>query len=174
MERFDEYFRDNRNLFDDVDLMEGHQERFMAKMKQRSNLYLLKIFISAAASVVLILMLTTLLGLFYNRERLPELANYFFGDRATQKVLIEMDSYYHSQLLRKYRAIEQLAFSTDPSVKPEVMRMFAEFEKEKRQLEGELLYNPREDYVVDAMMQNYQVRMEALQRIEESLTEGKP
>ena len=51
--------------------------------------------------------------------------------------------------------------------------MLAELELEKEQLESDLNQNPRKEYVVDAIVQNYQVRMEALQRIQDSLSETK-
>jgi hypothetical protein len=41
-----------------------------------------------------------------------------------------------------FRAIEQIAFSSDPSVKPELMRMLADLESEKQSLEKELQQNP--------------------------------
>lgn len=173
MERFNEYIKENRNLFNDVELTEGHQDRFMAKMRQHKRSNVFRIAFSAAASVVLILSLTAALGLFYNQEKLPEFANYIFGNTNQQSILKEMDSYYNSQLLKKYRAIEQIAYNSDPSVKPEVLKMLAELELEKRQLESDLKLNPRKDYIVDAMVQNYQVRMEALQRIQDSLKETK-
>ncbi|MGE0078268.1 MAG: hypothetical protein AB7S48_10450 [Bacteroidales bacterium] len=171
MERFNNYIKENSNLFNDVELLEGHQDRFMAKMKQRNRSHVYKVILSAAASVALILSLTAALGLFYNQERLPEFANFIFGNSGTQSLLKEMDSYYNSQLLRKYKAIEKLAFNSDPTVKPEVMKMMAELETEKQQLESDIHQNPRKDYIVEAMVQNYQVRMEALQRIQDSLTE---
>jgi hypothetical protein len=173
MERFNEYIKENRNLFNDVDMVEGHQDRFKAKMKQRNRSHIFRVALSAAASVVLILSLTAGLGLFYNQEQFPELANFIFGDSNKQSLLKEMDSYYNSQLLRKYRAIEQMAVNSDPSVKPDVMKMLAELELERRQLESELKQNPRKEYIVDAMVQNYQLRMDALQRIQDSLTETK-
>ncbi|BDX39545.1 hypothetical protein CYCD_29000 [Tenuifilaceae bacterium CYCD] len=173
MERFNNYIKENRGLFNNEELLNGHQDRFLAKMKQRNRSHMIRIVMSAAASVVLILSLTAVLGLFYNQEQVPEFANFIFGNSNSQNVLKEMDSYYNSQLLRKYKAIEQIAFSSDPSVKPELMRMLADLESEKQSLEKELQQNPRKEYVVDAMLQSYQVRMEALQRIQDSLSDIK-
>ncbi|HOZ14632.1 MAG TPA: hypothetical protein PLH91_07330 [Tenuifilaceae bacterium] len=173
MERFNEYIKNNRSLFNDEILLEGHQDRFLEKMRQRNRSHIFRVALSAAATVVLILSLTGALGLFYNQEYIPQFANAIFGERSQQSVLKEMDSYYNSQLLRKYRAIEQIAFNADPSVKPEVLKMLAELELEKEQLESDLNQNPRKEYVVDAIVQNYQVRMEALQRIQDSLSETK-
>ncbi|MCB8964100.1 MAG: hypothetical protein H6536_03545 [Bacteroidales bacterium] len=173
MEGFNQYIKASRGLFNNLELPQGHEDRFTAKLKQRNRLHLYRIAVSAAATVVLILSLTGVLGVIYNQEQLPEFASYVFGNSNSNDVLVEMDSYYHSQLLRKYRTIEQLALSSDPSVRSEVISMMAELEREKQQLEGELKQNPRKDYVVEAMLQNYQVRMAALQRIQESLSDSK-
>lgn len=173
MERFNDYIASNRKLFDDEELLEGHMDRFQLKMKQRNDTSLFRVTVTAAASVVLILALTATLGLINNRQYLPDFANAILGSKDTSSQIYDLDNYYYSQLLRKYKAIEKLAYNSDPTVKPEVKLMIDEFELEKMQLQSDLSQNPRKEYVVSAIVQSYQVRMEALDRIQESLAEKK-
>lgn len=170
MARIDEYIRSNRALFNDAVLADGHTDRFLEKMRRRNRSRVLRVTLSAAATVGLVLSLTGALGLLYNQEYLPPLASTIFGESNSPSSLRELNSYYNGQLLKRYRAVEQIAFNSDPSVKPEVLRMLAELELEKIRLESDLSQNPRREYVVDAMVQNYQACIEALQHIQDSLS----
>ncbi len=171
MDKLEKFFAENKGQLDDVDLPDGHEQRFKSRIHAQKNHTTIKTFALAAASVSIILALTAALSLMYGNHFSEELSRHFSKGSTAQ--FMEVEAYYRSQLLQKYRAIEKLASSTDPSVKPEAKQLLEEFDREGQRLKAELPKNPRSDMVLRAMYENYQSRLEVLQKIEGTLDKGK-
>jgi hypothetical protein len=172
MDELEKFFAENRGQLDDVDLPEGHEQRFMSRIHAQKSRISIKTFALAAASVSIVLALTAALSLIYGNYFSKEFSWHFPKGSTAQ--FMEVEAYYRSQLLQKYRAIEKLASSTDPSVKPEAKQLIEEFDREGQRLKDELPRNPRSDMVLGAMYENYQSRLEVLEKIEGTLAEGNP
>jgi hypothetical protein len=169
MAPIEDFIKENRNAFDEYRLSAGHEERFKAKLQKKHNQIQLKSFVYAAATIAVILALTGVLGVYYNYFNGSEMAKYFRNSSNNQ--LYEVEAYYRSQLLRKYRAIEKIA-SVDNEMLPSPEQLFGETITDKPDVKAELENNPRKDEVVAAIVQSYQIRLENMERIEKELVES--
>ena len=168
MGTFENYMQENRSNFDDADLLPGHMDRFLKKQSSHKLRLSLWTTLSAAASIAVILMLTALLSVYYNNQFTNEFAN---SSSKNDRQLYEIEAYYRSQLLIRYKAIEQIAETTNPQAEKDAKQLISDFEKEKISLKTEYDKTPQKELLLGAMYQSYQAQIDALDRIQKSLEE---
>jgi len=77
MDKLEKFFAENRGQLDDVDLPDGHEQRFKSRIHAQKNHTTIKTFALAAASVSIILALTAALSLMYGNHFSEELSRHF-------------------------------------------------------------------------------------------------
>lgn len=167
MDKLEEFITANREALNTYQLPEGHAKRFLRKQQKHHHRLTKRAALLAAASISIFLAITGIVGITYNRYYYETFSGYFTDK--DNKQFYEIEAYYRSQLLQKYRAIEQIASNKVPSVNIEAKAVVSEFEKEKLHLQKELKQTPRQDAVIGALVLNYEAKMKALQRIQESI-----
>ncbi len=168
MSNIERFILENRHHLETQELPDGHEIRFMAKARYKSRRATLRTYIMAAATVTIVLALTGAISLYYNYQFGRDLANYFNSSQTKQ--LSEVEAYYRSQLLRKYRSIEKIAQADDKPL-PSPEQLFGETLADKPLLRAELLSNLRNEVVVGAIVQSYQIRLENLERLEQTISQ---
>ncbi|MEW5845036.1 MAG: hypothetical protein AB1777_02095 [Bacteroidota bacterium] len=169
MSNIEGFIRRNRDGFETHDMLPAHEERFMLRLKQRHRLLTVRTYLMAAATVAVIIAITGAISLYYNSHFGTDITNYFTSSESRQ--LYEVEAYYRSQLLRKYRSIEKIAH-VDEQMLPSPEQLFGESIADKPLVKSEISTNPRSDVAVGAIIQSYQIRLETLERLEEALKQA--
>jgi hypothetical protein len=170
---FEKYIQDHRKAFDKGPVPEGHKARFEQRLKQEKKaepsitIPLRRIYQVAAAMLVILIAVQG--------------GKYFFsaqghaGLEPSEKVMAElsdMDMYY-GQMVRqeisqlKKESWEQYDFIT--SLKDELNILETEYEA----LKESILQEGRNQYLIEAMIQNYQQRINILKTISKTIKQTK-
>lgn len=166
MSNIEGFIRDNSDGFEIREMLPGHEERFKLRLKQRNRTITIRTLLLAAATVAVVVAITGTVSLFYNYHFGSDIAGYFTSDESKQ--LYEVEAYYRSQLLRKYRSIEKIA-RLDDQMLPSPEQLFGESISDRPMVKFEISTNPRSDVAVGAIVQSYQIRLETLDRLEQAL-----
>lgn len=165
METFDDFFSNNKEQFDSYELPSGHEQRFMKRLQQRNRYHVLRVVISSAASVAVIIGLTALMAWFYHGGIVDQ--KFVLGLNAEGAVNAEI--YYNSLLNQKYREVEKSVYSAQPELSSEVVQIMKSFEVENEKLRSDLLKSQKKDYMVGIMVQSYQTQIDILDRIQSTI-----
>jgi hypothetical protein len=169
MEGLKKYIRKNRDSFDEKEPQDGHFERFRSKMEAHKPERKVNLFLVAAAAAIAGLILTGTLGILYNSSSL----NKFNGKELTLSVispeLKEVEDYYLSQINARYVQINSLKKNSSPEVESEVKKAIADLDLGYFLLKKDLSNSPKQERIVSAMIQQYQVRIDMLDQILQTL-----
>jgi len=169
MSNIEGFIKGKKDEFDVHEMLPGHEERFKLRLKQQRRSQVIRTYLMAAATVAVIVALTGAIGLYYNSHYGADIAGYFTSNESRQ--LYEVEAYYRSQLLRKYRSIEKIAHVEEYNL-PSPEQMFGESIADKPKLKFELSANPRSDVAVGAIIQSYRIRLETMERLEHTLQQA--
>lgn len=169
MSNIEGFIRENKDGFDTHEMLNGHEERFLLRLKQKHHSTTIRTYLMAAATVAIIVAITGAISLYYNSHFGFDITNYFTGSESRQ--LYEVEAYYRSQLLRKYRSIEKIAH-VDEQVLPSPEQLLGESIADMPQVKSEILANPRSDVAVGAIIRSYQIRLETMERLEQALKQA--
>ncbi|HDP75643.1 MAG TPA: hypothetical protein ENN49_07220 [Bacteroidales bacterium] len=169
MSNIEKFIRQNIGEFEFHEMLPGHEERFMLRLKQKHRLLTIRSYLLAAATVAIIVAITGAISLYYNSHFGFDITNYFTSSESRQ--LYEVDAYYRSQLLRKYRSIEKIAHLGGQML-PSPEQLLGESIADKPQVKSEISVNPRSDVAVGAIVQSYQIRLETLEHLEQALKQA--
>lgn len=170
MSNIERFIRENSEEFEFQEMLPGHEERFMQRLKQKHRSLTVRTYLMAAATVAVIVAITGAISLYYNYHYGADIARYFTSPESKQ--LYEVEAYYRSQLLRKYRSIEKIAH-VDEQMLPSPEQLFGESLADKPQLKSEISANPRSDVALGAIIQSYQIRLETMERVEQALKQAR-
>lgn len=168
MESLEKYIRTNRDSFDEKEPSEGHFDRFRQKMESRKPVRKVNLYMVAAAAAIAGLILTGTLGILYNNSSINKLNKKELSLSMISPELKEVENYYMGQINEKYNQINSLTKQTTPEVKSEVYKAINDMNLGYVLLKKELTKNPNSE-VVNAMIQQYQTRVEMLDQILSSL-----
>lgn len=169
MNNIEGFIRENRDGFETHEMLNGHEERFLLRLKQKHRSLTIRTYLMAAATVAIIVAITGAISLYYSSHFGIDITNCFTSSESRQ--LYEVEAYYRSQLLRKYRSIEKIA-NVDEQMLPSPEQLFGESIADKPQVKSEISANPRSDVAVGAIIQSYQIRLETLERLEQALKQA--
>jgi hypothetical protein len=169
MESLEKYIRSNIDSFDGKEPMEGHFDRFRQKMENRKPTRKVNLFLVAAAAAVAGIILTGTLGLLFNNSSIknfnaPELTLSIISPE-----LKEVEDYYQSQIKTRYDQINALYKNSSPDLKSEVNKAISDMDLGYYLLKKDLTQNPKQERVISAMIQQYQVRVDMLDQILKTL-----
>ncbi len=168
MKSLEKFIRENRNEFNYFSIPDGHEERFRLKLQAKQRSTNVRSLIRAAATIAVVIALTGAISLYYNSHFAPALLRHISSENAKQ--LYEVEAYYRSQLLRKYRAIEKIAQADDAKL-PSPEQIVGESLTDKSSISSEIVSGPKSDVFVGAIIQSYQIRLETMDRVEKQLKE---
>lgn len=162
MKNIDEIIRNNRDLFEDQEPMEGHLERFSWKLEKRLHSgsakrsivpYLLR-----AAVVTVLVTLSSLWA--WDHFIRADKGRMTLGDVSPQYK--EVENYYVHQV----NLIEGELFNVDlknhPGQKEMLQKEMKSMDSVYVQLQKELKANPNDERIINAMIEHYQTKLDVM------------
>ncbi len=165
MKALDDYILKNLERFDTEEPINGHNDRFDAKLTQldrkrgrRIGIIMLKI-----AAVLL-------LGLVISYAAIRE---FRFLNRNTENIITaiaypelnEAEQFYTSQLNQYYSKIQDLRFNNDKTEKKQIIDELSEMDQQVWVMKLDLRQNPDDERIVHAIINFYQVKIELMDMI---------
>jgi len=169
MESLKKYIRKNRDSFDEKEPLEGHFDRFRQKMEFHKPARKVNLFMVAAAAAVAGLILTGTIGIIYNNSSLNRLNPKELSLSVISPELKEVENYYISQISARYTEINSLKKSSSPEIETEVNKAIDDMDLSYKVLKKDLSKSPKQERIVNAMIQQYQVRIDMLDQILKTL-----
>jgi hypothetical protein len=165
MEGLKKYIRKNRDSFEEKEPLEGHFDRFRQKLEARKPARKVNLFMVAAAAAIAGLVLTGTLGILYNSSSWNPKNQNGISLSVVSPELKEVEDYYQSQISSKYNQIKSLKEVATPEVETEVNKAITDMDNGYNVLKKDLSDSPKSERIVSAMIQQYQLRIEMLDQI---------
>ena len=162
MKNLDKIIQNNKLDFDSFEPSEGHLDRFEQKLVEFNNkknsfsfAYILK------AAVIAILVTLSGLWVFDNINQEPD-KGIALSELSPEYNEVEM--YYTHLVNQKYSEINQ-SQSLDSSQKTILVQELKEMDSMYENLKKDLITNPTDQRVINAMIQHYQLKVEVMNQI---------
>ncbi len=165
MESLKKYIRKNRDSFDEKEPLEGHFDRFRQRLETRKPAKKVNLFMVAAAAAIAGLILTGTLGILYNNPSFGRFNRTELSLSVLSPELKEVEDYYVSQINTKYNQIKSLKDSSTPELEKEVNKTINDMDLGYYLLKKDLSDSPKQERIVSAMIQQYQIRIDMLDQI---------
>jgi len=162
MKTIDAYIRQNAPLFDGEEPEHGHMERFSKRLNPSSGTGYRLVLLRVAAVLVLGLVTS------YVAFRELGMIERKIGDiavRVSNPELNEAERYYNSQLTQYYDKIRKLRFNNDQAEKKAVLDELSTMDAQVQDMKHDLRQNPEDERIVNAIINFYQVKIEAMDMI---------
>ena len=165
MKNIEEIIRENRNIFDEKEPMDGHLDRFNWKLEKRLHSndskrsivpYLLR-----AAVVTLLVTLSSLWT--WDHFIRPGSSRTTLGQVSPQYK--EVESYYIHQVNMMEGEIVNLDFKNNPEQKTMLVQEMKSMDSVYVSLQKELKSNPNDERIINAMIEHYQTKIEVMNYI---------
>jgi hypothetical protein len=173
MDNLERFIRDNRDDFDrelpslevwsKIDRKVGGGPGKVVRLTRR------RITAYAAAAVIL-LGIGIFVGTQYQKQNIPVVATITGEEAPLPKQFVEVEDFYRHQYEEQ---VQQLAsYQVDPTFKEDLKQ----FEDVMNELKTELAKAPKgnEDRIISAIIQNYQMKIDILKRVQERLEKINP
>lgn len=171
MKEIEDFIKENKEMFMNIEPPEGHFERFGERLKhlQRRNRIRFITRISSIAAIGLLLITSSIF--IYDRyfDREPLMLN--LGDLNPQMQKVEY--YYTSQIDQLSVGLDSLSADTQDNIKKMMSNELAEMDSIHRELRQKLGINPGDDRVVNAMITYYQTKLGMMKSFLQTLTQIK-
>jgi hypothetical protein len=164
MKLLDEYITENLSQFDKEEPLQGHFDRFDAKLTQLEKKK------SSAGITILRIAAAVILGFMISYAAIREF-NFLdrneknFVSATTYPELNEAEKFYSSQLAVYYSKIQDLRFNNDQTEKKQVMKELSEMDQQVQAMKQDLRQNPDDERIVNAIINFYQVKIELMDMI---------
>jgi hypothetical protein len=161
MKNIDEIIRNNKDLFEDSEPMDGHLERFNWKLEKRlhssTNKRSIVPYLLRAAVVTLLITLSSLWTWdhFIRKDRGMTL-----GQVSPQYK--EVESYYVHQVNLMESELVNIDLKNNLEQKKVLMNEMKSMDSVYVQLQKELKVNPNDERIINAMIEHYQTKLEVM------------
>lgn len=169
MENLEKYIRSHRDSFDEREPLGGHFDRFQHKIETRKPARRINLALVAAAAAFAGIVLTGTLGVVYNNSSLNQFNKNELMLSMLSPELSEVENYYNGRINEKYNQINNLTKKSSPEVASEVTSALKDMTFGYYLLKKDLLNNPNQERVKNAMIEQYQVRIDMLDQILDTL-----
>jgi hypothetical protein len=161
MKNIEEIIRDNRNLFEDQEPIEGHLDRFNWKLEKRlhsdaTKRSIVPYLLRAAVVTVLV----TLSSLWTWDHFIRADKGMTLGQVSPQYK--EVESYYIHQVSLMEGELKNTSFGNTPDQKVELQKELKSMDSTYVQLQKELRANPNDERIITAMIEHYQTKVEVM------------
>jgi len=166
MSELEDYIKKNKEKFAGEEPTDGHLDRFLRKLekeeesKRTSGITFWRV---AAAVIVLVTISVSVLLPRFNSPEDVQYASMSLSD--VSEDLADVEMYYQSKLEREYAELNSLS-ETDPEVKS-YMDELENLNELYQELEEELYTSGSHEKVVIAMIENFRLRLEIIEKLEQ-------
>jgi hypothetical protein len=149
--------RNNIEAFNSDGPSDNHYEKFRKKLQKLKNTKGIYTLIYRIAVVFFLFIITT--GIFY-------MVNITGNDHSIKKIsqisdeLYEVEMYYKNLINNNYKKIRDLNFNNNKTEKRLVLSELKEMDAAYRDLQKDLIQNPYDDRVINAIINYYQLKLE--------------
>lgn len=165
MKNLEKTVNENRSLFDSFKPDEGHFVRFEHRLNQlhksKSKTFTLGFILKAA--VITLLVVLSGLWIYDNTFTTPAIKK-GIALREISPEYNEVEMYYTRLVNQKYNEINEYSF-IDGKQKKMLMHELNEMDFIYENLKKDLILNPNDDRVINAMIQHYQLKVEVMNQI---------
>ncbi len=165
MSELEDFIKNNKEKFQSEEPTEGHADRFLRKLekeeesKRSSGVTFWRV---AAAVIVLATISVSVLLPRFNSPNDVQYASMKLSDVSEE--LAEVEMYYQSKLEREYAELNKLSES-DPVVKSYLDEL-EKLNERYQDLEEDLYSSGSHEKVVIAMIENFRLRLELIEKLE--------
>jgi len=166
MSELEDFIKNNKEKFHAEEPTDGHLDRFLRKLekeeesKRSSGFTFWRI---AAAVIILVTVSVSVLLPRFNSPKDVQYASMSLSDVSDD--LAEVEMYYQSKLEREYAELNKLSES-DPVVKSYLDEL-ENLNESYKDLEEQLYSSGSHEKVVIAMIENFRLRLELIEKLEE-------
>ncbi|MBN1158729.1 MAG: hypothetical protein JXA61_05060 [Bacteroidales bacterium] len=165
-DRLEKYIRKNRDQFDQYEPDPGIWKKIELSIRPKSRKDW-RIVLIRAAGVAAIFVLVFLISEFIHRDRKVELQTRWFGKRNKEIVIPELkeaEAYYASIVNEKLEQMRSL-ITDHPDIEKELQYDFSELDSMYLELKDDLRDNVASQEVINAIIENYRLRIDILEDI---------
>lgn len=180
-DNIEEMILKNLEALNDSEPLEGHFERFEAKLKlqHKKKKIGFSVVWKVAAAVVFVLLATNQAALYFSGDQ----RGFFAAGKVEPEVTLgtvspeykEVEFYYTNAIsvgLEQWNGLEQEGFISE-SEQQMMDTELAEFEERFKSLQSDLAANPNDERVINAMLEYYQAKLDIINMIVNKLQEVK-
>jgi len=167
MKELEDIVQNQRDLFDLQDPPSGHEERFSRKLDRwHRRQHTLHYAMNIAASFVLISSLTISAYLFRKKEAIQQPIT---GLTQVSNEFRETTQYYDTKLNEKMQQLKSLP-CIDEQQREKMLAEVNDLDQNDRQLMVELGKDPNNQMIIDAIINQYQTKLEILNKLVNQLS----
>ena len=159
----EEFVKNNEVLFNAEEPPEGHFDRFQAKLDRKSGKSRSLLYRSMKYAAVIILLISGFL--IYDQGNIFNKNDVFAENINEDNDFSEASSYYDSQINQKFTELNNITCKQGEGQKEIVNNDLNELSKSFEDLENELNNNPNNPMIRNAMINNYQMRIDVLDMV---------
>jgi len=171
MSNIEDLIRENKEMFNYEEPMEGHFERFEARLRtqnRRSRLRsLYRVASIAAVGLVLIVSSIFIYDKFYDRDN----GSVTLGDINPE--LGKVEYYFTSQIDEATVSLDSLRKYSDEGTQKMIDREFAELDSLHTQLTEKLGTNPNDERIINGLITYYQTKLKIMEHFITTLNQIK-
>jgi hypothetical protein len=161
MKNIEEIIRENRNLFEDQEPIEGHLDRFNWKLEKRLHSDATK------RSIVPYLLKAAVVTVLVTLSSLWTWDHFIRADKGMTLSEVspqykEVESYYVHQVNLMEGELKNNDFGNTPDQKIELKKELRSMDSTYVQLQKELKANPNDERIITAMIEHYQTKVEVM------------
>jgi len=166
MNDIDKTIRQNRSKFDSEEPQDDHFDQFRQKMQmhhQSKSKWQWQNLMKIAAMIAIV----AIAGLTTYQLREIKSPHFSFGQLSPEYQ--EVENYFKASIDKQLDIISQLSKSTDIQEQNTIKEELASMDKLYKQLEKELQTNPKDERIIQAMIEHFQVKNNILTKIVQQL-----
>jgi len=179
-DNIEEIILNNLKELNDLEPMDGHFERFQAKLNKQNKRKLISFSLvwKVAAAVVFVLLAVNQAKIYFspdNHNENPITGNSEFTLASVSPEFKEVEFYYTNAIsvgLNQWNTLKDDGFISE--TEQDLMNTeLTEFEERFKTLQADLAANPNDERVINAMLEYYQAKLEIINMIVNKLQEVK-
>jgi hypothetical protein len=165
-DKLEQFILDNRNEFDDLAPSKGSWDKIAANLKPLRKINWTARLVRVAAAIVIFVSSYIFIDYNFNKgSDNRDLAG--FSDAELYEnipVLVEARAYYSSQISMMENEVYRIAGDDSP-IREEINLEFEELDQVFEELKSDLKDNAANEEVIEAMIQNYRIKLQILEEI---------
>lgn len=166
MSDLEKFIKEQKEAFDNAEPVAGHRERFerrLDRIAEKENKSRVMFWRVAAAIIVLVVLCVSVLVPRFNSPSDVQYGSMTLSDVSSD--LADVELYYQSKLSEEYEVIDEMSMS-DPVVNSYIEELNL-LNTEYALLEEQLYLSGTHEKVVLAMIENFRMRLDLIEKLEE-------
>jgi hypothetical protein len=172
MDKFKDFFEKHKDEFNDIELPKGHEQRFLNKLGGKKKSVGLKVWYGIAASFIFLAMFSFFAKDFIfkgqfikNNEKLLQLSD-------ISPKYQEVEEFYKEGIESKLNEFEKLNCKINSEQKLMINKELEQLDVNYKTLQDELVRNKNDERIINAMIDNYQNKIDFLDLIINQIKEN--